>query len=66
VRASRFVVRLYVSNFATSKLSPEKFRSPFGKQLKVLARLKIACQAFFVKIFYRAGSFLEMAEAFRL
>ncbi|CAA9399813.1 MAG: hypothetical protein AVDCRST_MAG74-1593 [uncultured Pyrinomonadaceae bacterium] len=29
------------------RLSPKIFRVPFGKQLKVLARLKNACQALF-------------------
>jgi len=48
---SRSVFRLYVSNFESQKLSPEKFSLPLSKQLKVLARLEIACQAFFENFF---------------
>ena len=48
------------------KLSPVKFRPQQScEQLKVLARFKIACQAFFEIIFWRGQNLSEMTEAFR-
>jgi hypothetical protein len=48
------------------EVSPKIFVCSFGKQLKVLARLKIACQEIFAKKNQSAKIFLEMAETFRL
>jgi len=42
---------LYVSDFESRKLSPKNFVRTVAEQLKVLARLENACQAFFENIF---------------
>jgi hypothetical protein len=63
LRALRSLVCLYVSNSESRKLSPKIFASCV-KQLKFLARLKIACQDFFVKIFRTIKFFSKMSEPF--